>query len=97
MGGGGGGRPSMGAMMGAMMGGGGGSNVAKTLTLQLGTSRKPTGAPSAEHLPPAGLRAGQSLPLNIQHVAHFFVLLGHDRSPLLAFYQKRTDKNNTIV
>ena len=63
MGGGGGGRPSMGAMMGAMMGGGGGSNVAKTLTLQLGTSRKPTGAPSAEHLPPAGLRAGQSLPL----------------------------------
>ena len=43
--------------------GGGGSNVAKTLTLQLGTSRKPTGAPSAEHLPPAGLRAGQSLPL----------------------------------
>lgn len=60
--GGGGGRPSMGAMMGAMMGGGG-SNVAKTLTLQLGSSRKPTGEPSAEHLPPAALRAGQSLPL----------------------------------
>jgi hypothetical protein len=62
MGGGGGGGPSMGAMMGAMMGGGG-SNVSKTLNLQLGTSRTPTGEPTAEHLPPAALRAGQSLPL----------------------------------
>ncbi|MGH6998606.1 MAG: hypothetical protein ACREEO_10430, partial [Phenylobacterium sp.] len=58
-----GGRPSMGAMMGAMMGGGGGSNVAKSLTLQLGTSRKATAEPAAEHLPPTVLRAGESLPL----------------------------------
>jgi hypothetical protein len=57
----GGGRPSMGSVMGAMMGGG--SNVAKTLNLQLGSSRKATAEPAAEHLPPAGLRAGQSLPL----------------------------------
>lgn len=66
--GGGGGRPSMGAMMGAMMGGGG-SNVSKTLTLQLGSSRKPTGEPAAEHLPPAALQAGQSLPLLTPKVA----------------------------
>ncbi|MET3528314.1 hypothetical protein [Phenylobacterium koreense] len=57
----GGGRPSIGSIMGAAMGGG--SNVSKSLTLQLGSSRKPTGAPVAEHLPPSGLRAGQSLPL----------------------------------
>ena len=69
MGGGGGGRPSMGAMMGAMMGGGGASNVSKTLTLQLGSSRKPTGEPAAEHLPPAALQAGQSLPLLTPKVA----------------------------
>lgn len=50
------GGPNIGAMMG-----GGGAN--KTLTLQLGSSRRPAGEPSAEHLPPAGLRAGQSLPL----------------------------------
>ncbi len=60
-GGGNGGRPSMGAMMGAMMGGG--SNVSKTLKLDLGTTRKPAGEPSAEHVPPANLRAGQVLPL----------------------------------
>lgn len=59
--GGGGGRPDMGAMMGAMMGGG--SNVSKTLTLQLGSSRKAGGEPAAEHLPPQGLRAGATLPL----------------------------------
>ena len=45
----------------------------------------------------AGNIAGQRLPLNIQHVAFFFVLLGHGRSPFLAFYQKSMDKNNTIV
>lgn len=59
--GGGGGRPSMGSMMGAMMGGG--SNVSKSLTLQLGTSRKAPGEPQAQHMPPAALRAGASLPL----------------------------------
>lgn len=59
--GGGGKAPSAASMMGAMMGGG--SNVSKTLVLQLGSSRKPAGEPAAEHLPPAALRAGQSLPL----------------------------------
>jgi hypothetical protein len=54
-------RPSAASMMGAMMGGG--SSVAKTLVLQLGSSRKPDGEPAAEHLPPTTLRAGQSLPL----------------------------------
>src|SRR5512140_85789 len=56
----GGGRPSMSQIMGMMNGGGG---AQKSLILQLGSSQKPTGAPSAEHLPPAGLGAGPSLPL----------------------------------
>lgn len=60
--GGGGGAPSPSAMMGMMMGGGG-QNVSKSLMLQLGSSRKPTGEPTAEHLPPVALKAGQSLPL----------------------------------
>lgn len=59
-GGGEGGRPSMGALMGMARGGG---NVHKSLMLQLGSSSAPTGAPSAEHLPPAGLKVGASLPL----------------------------------
>lgn len=51
-------------MIGAMMGGrGGGSNTAHNLHLQLGSSRKAPGEPAAEHLPPAGLKAGASLPL----------------------------------
>lgn len=53
------GKPSMSQMMGAMNSGG----ASKTLALQLGSSRKPAGEPSAEHLPPQGLRAGPSLPL----------------------------------
>jgi hypothetical protein len=56
----GGGRPSAASMM-AMMGRGGGAQ--HSLVLQLGSSRAPTGAPEAEHLPPAGLGAGDSLPL----------------------------------
>lgn len=62
---GGGRRPSMGSMMGMMMGGGmsGGGQAQKSLTLQLGSSRTASGAPSADHLPPASLRAGQALPL----------------------------------
>lgn len=52
------------AMMQAMMGGGGGqADYAHLLSLQLGSPRKAAGAPSAEHLVPAGLRAGPSLPL----------------------------------
>lgn len=64
-------RPSMGAMMGMMMGGGlsGGGQAQKSLLLQLGSSRAASGAPSAEHLPPAGLGAGPSLPLVTPKVA----------------------------
>ena len=54
-------KPSMGAMMSMMTGGGGGAQ--HSLILQLGSSRKATGAPQAEHLPPQGLGAGASLPL----------------------------------
>ena len=41
---------------------GGSSSFARTLTLQLGTGRKAP-APSAEHVPPAALKAGATLPL----------------------------------
>src|SRR5687768_6369333 len=53
----GGARPSAGSMMGSMLGGGRGgrSSYVRTLTLQLGSPRRATGAPQAEHLPPAGL------------------------------------------
>ncbi len=44
----------------ALMGGGG---PTKTLMLQLGSSQSPNGQPTAEHLPPDGLKAGPSLPL----------------------------------
>ncbi|MFL6862970.1 MAG: hypothetical protein ACJ8DZ_08215 [Allosphingosinicella sp.] len=62
---GGGGRPSMGSVMGAMMGRGGGisGGQARQLHLQLGGSARPAGEPQAEHLPPAGLGVGPSLPL----------------------------------
>ena len=50
-----------GALMKAMRGGD--SAFVRTLTLQLGSPRRASGAPSAEHLPPAGLQAGASLPL----------------------------------
>lgn len=49
--------------MAAMMSGRGGQAFARTLNLQLGTGRRAAGEPSAEHLPPAGLQAGASLPL----------------------------------
>ena len=57
---GGGGRPSMSQLMGMMNGGGAAQH---SLTLQLGSSQKPSAAPTAEHLPPQGLAAGPSLPL----------------------------------
>jgi hypothetical protein len=58
------GQPDPQAMMRAMMGGGRGQAAhAHNLILQLGSPRRPSGAPSAEHLPPAGLSAGASLPL----------------------------------
>ena len=62
----GGGRPSIGSMLG---GRGRGSSYARTLTLQLGSPRRAPGAPQAEHVPPAGLQAGQSLPLLTPQVA----------------------------
>jgi hypothetical protein len=53
------------AMAAAMMGGRGGAreSYVRNLNLQLGAGRRPAGEPSAEHLPPAGLQAGPSLPL----------------------------------
>jgi hypothetical protein len=55
---------STGSMLGQMMRGGGmGGGTAKILRLQLGSTRRANGAPEAEHLPPAALLAGQSLPL----------------------------------
>jgi hypothetical protein len=58
--GGGGGRPSMSQIMGMVTGGNGPQH---NLTLQLGSTQKPSAPPSAEHLPPQSLGAGASLPL----------------------------------
>jgi hypothetical protein len=60
-----GGRPSAGAVMGQMFGGGRGGRASyvRNLTLQLGSPRRAAGPPSAEHVPPPGLQAGQVLPL----------------------------------
>jgi hypothetical protein len=56
----GGGRPDMAAIMRGAMN----PNAAShRLVLQLGSSRPPTGAPAAEHDPPAGLGVGPALPL----------------------------------
>jgi hypothetical protein len=52
--------PSMSQIMGMMNGGG--AQASHSLILQLGSARKAP-APAAEHLPPAALRAGPSLPL----------------------------------
>ena len=57
----GGGRPSMAAMMGMMNGGGG--SVSHTLSLRLASRTPASGAPHADHLIPAGLGMGDSLPL----------------------------------
>lgn len=52
------------AMAAAMMGGGApNSGTLKTLHLDLGSTRKAAGTPSAEHLVPSQLRVGPSLPL----------------------------------
>jgi hypothetical protein len=67
---GGGARPSGRAVLGAMFGRGGGMDMngyVKTLRLQLGGNTRPAGEPNAEHLPPAGLGAGPSLPLVTPH------------------------------
>lgn len=53
------------SMLGAMTGRGmaAGPGYVRNLTLQLGSPRRAAGTPSAEHLPPATLGAGLSLPL----------------------------------
>jgi hypothetical protein len=53
-------RPSMGQIMGMMNGG---SSVAHAIELRLGSRQKAAGTPDANHLPPAGLQMGPSLPL----------------------------------
>jgi hypothetical protein len=63
-----GGRPARGAMLGAMLSGrgpaaGGAPAYLHNLRLELGSPRRPTGAPQADHFIPAGLGAGPSLPL----------------------------------
>jgi hypothetical protein len=58
---GGGARPSSAQIM-AMMNGGGGQAI-RTLDLRLASKQKPTAAPAADHLIPAGLQMGPSLPL----------------------------------
>jgi len=58
--GGGGARPGIGALMGGAMNP---NQVNHDLSLHLGSTLRPTGAPEAEHLPPPSLGAGRSLPL----------------------------------
>jgi hypothetical protein len=58
---GGGGRPDMGQIMQMMSGGG--SSVGHTIDLRLASKQKPAGAAQADHLIPAGLQMGPSLPL----------------------------------
>jgi hypothetical protein len=61
--------PSRGSMIGAMLGGSGpgtgGNNpgYVHNLKLDLGSPRRPAGAPQADHFIPVGLNAGPSLPL----------------------------------
>lgn len=57
------GKPSMSSIMGMM---GGGSNVHHSLYLRLGSTQAASGEATADHLPPAGLSAGNDLPLYYQ-------------------------------
>lgn len=59
----GGGKPSMSSMMSMM---GGGDNIHHSLYLRLGSGQAASGEPAADHLPPAGLGAGNDLPLYYQ-------------------------------
>src|SRR5205085_1259009 len=56
-----GGRPDLGQIMGMMSGGG--SSVGHTLDLRLASRTKAPDLPQADHLIPAGLQMGPSLPL----------------------------------
>jgi hypothetical protein len=58
-----GGRPSMGDMASMMLGGGMGAASSKTLLLQLATQQPVSGEAVADHLLPAAMRMGNSLPL----------------------------------
>ncbi len=53
----------MGSMM-SMFFGGGGSKTQRELYLRLGSSRAPTGSPSADHFMPAGAKLGKSVKLS---------------------------------
>ena len=55
------GRSGIGAMLGGRSAAG--PNYLHNLRLELGSGRRPTGTPMAEHLPPQALNAGPSLPL----------------------------------
>lgn len=55
--------PGQGSAMGMAFGGSRPGQAQKTLELDLGSSRRATAAPSAEHAVPPGLKSGRSLPL----------------------------------
>lgn len=86
---GGGERPSMTSIMKMMAGGGGASH---SLILQLGSSTKPTSPPQAEHLPPAGLGVGDSIPLVTPQVQPQVVHEEGDRPQIPREYQKPRGK-----
>ncbi len=74
----------------AAMAGGRSSHV-RTLTLQLGSPRRPAAAPEAEHLPPAGLQAGPSLPLVTPRAA------GRIQTPATPWGQAERPKGRMLI
>jgi hypothetical protein len=85
----GGGRPSAMDMMKMMQGGGGANHM---LTLQLGSSESPTGAPQAEHDPPSALGVGMSVPLVSPEKAQPVVHEETERTEIPREYQKPKGK-----
>ncbi len=81
-------RPSMTSIMKMMSGGG---EASHSLLLQLGSSTKPTSPPQAEHLPPAGLNVGDSIPL-VTPQAQPVVHEEEDRPQIPREYQKPRGK-----
>jgi hypothetical protein len=79
-GGGAGGRPSMSSIMQMLNGGGGAQHL---LTLQLGSSEKPTAAPSADHLPPQGLGVGATIPLVTPEAPRVVTAEPEEREPAI--------------
>ena len=87
----GGGAPSLSSMMGMGRGG----NVSKSLILQLGSARRPTGEPSAEHLPPAVLKADVMTLVTDQQIGGDHVTLAFyhtDQSP-----RARVEMKNALL